>query len=87
MALSSCGALCALTIVSWLVARTELSAGALPDTKLGAIVLALAGAKGLLILFGYMGVGRGPRIWPLLLGGWTVLLTGALIASYLRGAV
>jgi len=61
----------------------ELAAGAL----LPALGLVLAAVKGQLVLDVFMGLGRAPRLWRLIMSGYLMVLVSALTGLYLLSGV
>jgi len=53
------------------------------DTRVTALVLGLALAKGGLVILDYMGL-RGVRAWPALVLGWLALVLAAIAPGFLH---
>lgn len=73
--------LLALTVLS--AALGELAAGSL----LPALGLVLAAVKGQLVLDVFMGLGRAPRGWRLVMSGYLMALVSALAGLYLLSEI
>jgi hypothetical protein len=73
-----------VTVVSWLLSRTDRSDGRLlSSTPITLAVLAIAFVKAMLILDEFMEVRRSPAWLRRFCAGWLVVLWGSIVAIYL----
>ena len=76
--------LSAVTIVSWLLSRTDRSGGQLvPSTAITVAVLAIGFGKAMLILDEFMEVRGAPSWLRRFSAGWLIVLWGSILAIYL----
>jgi Prokaryotic Cytochrome C oxidase subunit IV len=77
-------ALSVVTIVSWLLSRSDRSGGRLTSsTVITVAVLAIAFVKAMLILGEFMEVRRSPTWLRRFCAGWLVVLWAAILGIYL----